>query len=41
MYEVALHFGMSIVLLPAEQALHAVGATITSMETVRGTYSPK
>ncbi len=32
--EIEKYFDMSIVLMPAEQALQAVGTTITSMETV-------
>jgi ADP-ribose pyrophosphatase len=32
--EIEKYFDMSIVLMPVEEALHAVGTTITSMETV-------
>jgi ADP-ribose diphosphatase len=32
--EIEKYFDMSIVLMPVEQALQAVGTTITSMETV-------
>ena len=32
--EIEKYFDMSVVLIPVEEALRAVGATITSMETV-------
>ena len=32
--EIEKYFDMSVVLMPAEEALHGIGTVITSMETV-------